>query len=143
MTQGDEAGKARGRLRIATFLASAATSFGIVMGYLAIVETIREGGPQTPSLSEALLGPPLGAMAVAYLFWACYWGIPAVWGKWRRFVSGLSQTGLVMFLNPMTVLILVLLFFYLPLVGGYFYGVLGGGFYEYWKCRRTASGATP
>lgn len=42
-----------------------------------------------------------------------------------------------MFINPMTMLILVMFFFYIPLIGGYFYGVLGGGFYEYWKCRQT------
>jgi hypothetical protein len=136
MQQDEEARKARWRLQMATILASAVASFGIVIGYLGVVEALRAGGPQAPGLGEALAGPPLGALGAAYLVWGCYWGIPAVWGKWRSLVSSLSQTGCLMFVNPGTLLILVLLFFYIPLVGGYFYGVLGGGFYEYWKCRQ-------
>ena len=34
---------------------------------------------------------------------------------------------------------LILLFFYIPLVGGYFYGIFGGGIYEYLKTRRLAA----
>ncbi len=40
-------------------------------------------------------------------------------------------------------LLLLLAFFYIPLVGGYLYGVLGGAVYEFLKHRRLAAGGSP
>ncbi|MFP3939278.1 MAG: hypothetical protein ACLF0P_03130 [Thermoanaerobaculia bacterium] len=138
MRQDDDSVKARKRLRFAAFLASAVTSVALVIGYLGAVEAIGVGGPRAPSLGEALFGPLLGALGTAYVLWGCYWGIPVVWRGWKSLLSSVGQAGCVLLVNPATMLFLVLLFFYVPLVAGYFYGVLGGGVYEYWKCRRRA-----
>ncbi len=134
--------KARGRLRVAKVMASGMTSFGVVIGYFATVDSMLAGGPQSPPLLVALVSPVLGALVAAYLLWSLYWGIPAVWRKWLGLAHQLPDLGCMVTLNPVTLLILVALFFYVPLVAGYVYGVLGGGILECRKCRRLAALAT-
>src|SRR5262249_46622265 len=44
---------------------------------------------------------------------------------------------------PIGWVLLLVLFFYVPVVGGYLYGVLGGAVYEFLKCRRLTKCASP
>ena len=84
--------------------------------------------------------PLLTAILGAYVAWALYWGVPPVWRGW----CGLFRNaGCFVFTTPAGWLILLLAFFYIPLVGGYLYGVLGGAIYEFLKCRRLAMGLSP
>jgi hypothetical protein len=73
---------------------------------------------------------PFAAVVAGYVSWACFWGIPAVWTRWwggskRSFVIG----------DPITWLVLTVMFIELPLFVGY--GIFGGGVYEYVKCYRV------
>jgi hypothetical protein len=84
--------------------------------------------------------PLLTAVLGGYVAWALYWGVPPVWRGW----CGLFRNaGCFIFTTPTGWLILLLVFFYIPLVGGYLYGVLGGAIYEFLKCRRLAMGMSP
>ena len=79
---------------------------------------------------------PVAAVLGAYMAWSITWGIPPVWRWW----IGLFQNlGCFLFATPIGWLMLILLFFYIPLVGGYFYGIFGGGIYQYLKTRRLAA----
>lgn len=80
--------------------------------------------------------PPSGnhlktALFSAYIFWALYWGVPAVW-QWTR------RTRAARFLSILNILPLggvfqALLSFIFLFMGGYFYSVLGGGIYQFVK----------
>jgi hypothetical protein len=84
--------------------------------------------------------PLLTAILGAYIAWALFWGVPPVWRGW----CGLFRNGgCFIFTTPIGWLILLLAFFYIPLVGGYIYGVFGGAIYEFFKCRRVAAGISP
>jgi hypothetical protein len=84
--------------------------------------------------------PLLMAILGAYIAWALFWGVPPVWRGW----CGLFRNvGCFIFTTPIGWLILLLLFLYIPFVGGCLYGVLGGAIYEFLKCRRVAAGMSP
>lgn len=84
---------------------------------------------------EHAAAPVLTAILGAYVAWALFWGVPPVWRGW----CGLFRNVFI-FSTPRGWFILLLLFFYIPLVGGYFYGMFGGAIYEFLKCRRLAAG---
>jgi hypothetical protein len=89
---------------------------------------------------EHAAAPLLTAILGAYVAWALFWGVPPVWRGW----CGLFRNvGCFIFTTPIGWLILLLAFFYIPLVGGYIYGMFGGAIYEFLKCRRVAAGMSP
>lgn len=68
-----------------------------------------------------------------YAIWSTYWGWKVVWPWWR---NSMGKTGCFIVANPIVWLFFTLLFFYIPFVCAYMYGVLGGGIYQYLKYRR-------
>jgi hypothetical protein len=114
---------------------SARTRIWISWAFAAVGALIGVAAGQGEHAS-ALLTTLIGA----YIAWALYWGVPPVWRKW----CGLFRNvGCIVFTTPMAWLLLLLFFFYIPLVGGYLYGTLGGAIYEFLKCRRLAMGMSP
>lgn len=77
----------------------------------------------------------LGCLGNVYAAWSMYWGIPVVWNWWLRRGRSLRKSPISGVL-PSVPLILV---FYIPFMMGCMYGFLGGGFYEYAKCRKLAA----
>lgn len=82
----------------------------------------------------------LAAMIGAYVAWALFWGVPPVWRGW---CSLLGRHGCIISTTPIGWLILLLAFFYVPIVGGYVYGVFGGAIFEFLKSRRAGAGRSP
>lgn len=98
----------------------------------ALIGAVAGQGEHAPPLLTAILG--------SYIAWALYWGVPPVWRGW----CGLFRNmGCFIFTTPIGWLILLVAFFYIPLVGGYIYGVFGGAIYEFLKCRRLSMGMSP
>jgi len=123
--------KAKKRLARSRVLFFASAIFIAVIGWIAGVESLISKGPEAPSALEAIFLPPLMAIGIGYLLWGTYWGVPPAWRLWRRVFESI---GCFLVANPATWIVLVAMFFYIPVVMGYFYGALGGGFYEYRKC---------
>jgi len=70
-----------------------------------------------------------------YAAWSMYWGIPVVWNWWLRRGRSLGKSPLSRLLPPVP----LILVFYIPFIIGCMYGFLGGGVYEYAKCRKVAA----
>ena len=77
------------------------------------------------------------AIFVVYAIWSTYWGLKVVWPWWKNLVSGI---GCFILATPVICLLITALFFYIPFIGAYMYGVLGGGIYQYLKYRKIAMG---
>jgi hypothetical protein len=89
------------------------------------------GNPKAPPVAMS----PVTGLFLAYLIWSCYWGIPPVWrGWWGMF----RQIGCFLIASPIMWIFIVVAFFEIPVFVGYMYGVFGGGFWEYYKCRQIA-----
>jgi tetratricopeptide (TPR) repeat protein len=104
-----EVKQAKRKLILSTVFAAIGVGIGFAVG---------DGGPTSS-------GPLGNATFLGYAFWGCYWGIPVVWrGFWGMFNKlGCFITGWLM----------ILFFCYIPVAGGYLYGVLGGGIYQFIK----------
>jgi hypothetical protein len=69
----------------------------------------------------------------AYIAWALFWGFPVFWRWWRRSSFGLGslhqawRAGFVRIALALAFLI----------TGGYFFSVLGGGIYQFFRYRRA------
>jgi len=78
--------------------------------------------------------PLVSALSWGYLLWALYWGIPVVWRWWRGYAARNNQAT-----SLLGQLLWFVLGLFIPLVGGYFYGVFGGAIYQFlrswWKVR--------
>lgn len=59
-----------------------------------------------------------------YFIWSTYWGWKVVWPWWKKF---LGKIGCFLVANPLTWVIVIVLFFYIPFAGAYIYGIFGGG----------------
>ena len=77
----------------------------------------------------------LECLGNVYAVWSMYWGIPAVWNWWLRCGRSVGASPLSRLLPPVP----LILVFYVPFFIGCMYGFLGGGFYEYAKCRKVAA----
>jgi len=77
----------------------------------------------------------LGWLGNVYAAWSMYWGIPVVWNWWLRRGRSVGASPLSRLLPPVP----LILVFYIPFIIGCMYGFLGGGFYEYAKCRKVAA----
>ena len=106
---------------LAVFLVGAAIS----------VQVMTPEGPVDPTVSQRIMN--------GYVLWALFWGAPAAWRLWRRFIFskgsflvGCSPPGLAWLLTA----------FFLLMVGGWCYCLLGGGIYQFlrhwWLVSRTA-----
>ncbi len=73
---------------------------------------------------QIAVDPLAAALSTGYASWGLYWGVPVVWRWWwpisprRRDRSVLGR------------IFWLMVDFALPLIGGYFYGVFGGGIYH-------------
>jgi membrane protease YdiL (CAAX protease family) len=115
--------------------------FGMVVTIAQIFDPNRSKDPNAPSALMLILISPFASALAAYVFWGLYWGIPAVWRWWRNLRSSASGSGFfVIFDNWIVLLILIMFFFYVPLIVGEFYGIFGGGIYEYMKYKKIAAG---
>ncbi len=77
----------------------------------------------------------LGWLGNVYSAWSMYWGIPVVWNWWLRRGRALGKSPLSRLLPPVPLIFV----FYIPFTIGCMYGFLGGGIYEYAKCRKVAA----
>jgi hypothetical protein len=126
------------RLRTSKILFLIAAGVGLALGGLMSLASL--GDPKSPSIVDLIFGVPLGSLFAGYVVWSCYWGIPAVWrGWWGMF----RNVGCFLIANPLFWIFAIVALFEIPLFFGYMYGVMGGGIYEYWKCRRVAEGIAP
>lgn len=73
--------------------------------------------------------PVPSALIWGYAAWGLYWGIPVVGRWWRRIGPSRRQDTLSGWLLSAALTLVI------PVVGGYFYGVLGGGIYQFLKHR--------
>lgn len=91
-------------------------------------------------LASALspVGNIIGVALVFYGAWSLYWGWMPVWRGWRRLTSGWGVFGSWSF-----ILIVVVLFFYIPFFFAVGYGALGGWYVEYRRYRLSSSVAPP
>ena len=124
---------ARRRIRVSKFFFIVPAIFGLLVGIGSAVTSVND--PNAPPFVAMIFGVPLGALFAGYLFWACFWGIPAIWKGWW---GGFKKMGCFLIANPITWLLLIVAFFEIPLFVGYMYGIFGGGYYEYTKCARIA-----
>jgi hypothetical protein len=79
-------------------------------------------------------------LTIGYVLWALFWGAPAAWRLWRRFIfnksmiflGGCGPAGLAWLVTAPLLLIF----------GGWGYCILGGGIYQFlkhlWSVSRTA-----
>ena len=70
-----------------------------------------------------------------YAAWATFWGWKVVWPRWRELRN---RIGFSLIVGLRTWILISIVFFYIPFVGAYMYGCLGGGIYQYLKYRRIA-----
>ena len=130
---------AKRRVKWSKIVFIAAFIFGMVMTIGQIFDPNRSNDPNAPSALMLILVSPFASALAAYVFWGLYWGIPAVWSWWRNLTSE-AGAGWVILANPFVLLILIMCFFYVPLIVGEFYGIFGGGIYEYNKYKKIAAG---
>jgi len=94
--------------------------------------SVHQGQASSVTLAFGLF---LGSLVSGYVFWSLYWGIPAVWSWGRKLIN---NVGCFVVANPFAWLIIVVFLFWVPLMLGVYYGVLGGAIYQYFKYRRRA-----
>jgi uncharacterized membrane protein YgcG len=81
-----------------------------------------------------------------YVIWSIYWGPVWCWPKWRRFIRSIRQglSGWILIARPFIWLMLFIfyltLYLSIPLAIAVYYGVFGGGVYQFRKHLRLASG---
>ena len=75
------------------------------------------------------------SLLVIYIIWSTYWGLKVVWPWWWNLVD---RIGCFLIANPITLFLIMVSFFYIPLMIAQVYGVCGGGIYQYLKYRRIA-----
>jgi hypothetical protein len=72
---------------------------------------------------------------IPYDMWGIYWGWGVVWPAWKKLFSGVGC-----FTVWWAWIIIIVLFFYIPLALAQLYGTFGGGVYQYLKYRKIAQG---
>ena len=86
----------------------------------------------------------LWSLFIVYYLWSVFWGLVWFWPKWRRFVASFREKlgGWFIIAKPFTWLIIFIFYisFYLvvPWQVAVFYGIFGGGIYQYRKHRKLA-----
>ncbi len=111
--------------------------FAVIATVISVIAAVGSFfDPKTrPTLAEFAMLPFMGPTA-GYMVWAAYWGIPPVWRGWWNMFRGI---GCFLIANPFTLLILMAMLFEIPLLAGFYYGLFGGGIYQYVKARRIAA----
>ena len=120
--------------------------FGAVIcafpGLIALIGSIASlgqvGGGAIGTLALALLVTVAGGAAGAYVYWGFYWGWVAIW-RWLRRLMGGSAPG--SSLNGLAFLIFVIVFVWLLATIASWYGILGGGIYQYRKAKQIVAAA--
>lgn len=97
--------------------------------------------PNSDMPMPVYLSVPFGA----YVMWSWYWGMVWFWPKWRNLVQRIRNAlaGWLIIARPFTWFLMFVFYiaFYLsiPISIAAYYGVFGGGIYQYLKHRRIAS----
>ena len=128
--------KARRRLRISKTVFLVFFALGVLTAVFLAVGSLFSTDPDAPGFFVAIIGGSLAAPIVGYYAWAFYWGVPAVWA----FVRGLFQRiGCFVILNPLTWLIVLMVFLGILMTVGIFYCLFGGGWFIYRKHLKAAA----
>lgn len=102
----------------------------VSLGGLLAVAFLAAGG-------ETSTAARLGLAAFApYAVWGTYWGWKRVWPWWKGLFR---NSGCFVIATPVGWLVILFFTFWIAFVLSYLYGVLGGGFVEYRRYRRTAA----
>jgi cation transport ATPase len=128
---------AQRKLKIAKIVFGVFFIFGIFLTVAMVYQSIFSKDPQAPGFFAAIVGGALGSVFVGYIAWSFFWGFPAIW---RGLRSMFSKMGCFVVLNPITWLILLMVFFMVVGCFGEMYCIFGGGLSQYLKTRRVARG---
>ena len=130
----DAGARAQGALRWSVAFLIGGGIIGLLYGIAFLGSSIQRAGQGGGAGLVALgvFGLVLGVPVAAYAWWATYWGWLWTWRWWRQLTAGFGCFGSLTF-----VLIMAVLFFYIPLVIASWYGILGGGIYQYRKAKRV------
>lgn len=127
---------AKRRLKISKIVFIVAFIFGICVTVAMVYQSIFSKDSQAPGFFAAIVGGILASVIVGYFAWSFFWGFPAIW---RGLRSMFSKMGCFVVLNPITWLILLLVFFMVVTCFGEMYCIFGGGLSQYLKTRRVAT----
>jgi len=130
-------GHAKKRLRTSKIVFVVFFLFGVFIGLRMLFEAMNSKAPNSPGFFSVLVGGLLGSVVAGYYAWSFYWGVPAVWRFVRRMFQGM---GCFLVLNPITWLIVLVVFLMILAFVGEFYCIFGGGWSQYRKCLKTARG---
>ena len=128
---------ARRKLKISTIVFIVFFCIGLLETVALVYASIASKDPQAPGFFVAVLGGLFGSFIVGYIAWSFFWGFPAIW---RGLRSILSNMGCFVVLNPLTWLIVFVLFLMVAGFFGEWFSIFGGGLYQYLKFRRIARG---
>lgn len=129
--------KARRRNRNARIVFLLFLAFGMCLMLSQVYASVVSTDPRTPSVFSSIVGGTIGALFVGYVAWTFFWGFPAIWSGLRRI---LSKIGCFLVLNPVTWLLMLMIFVMVVCMFGEMYCIFGGGWYQYSKNQRVARG---
>jgi len=101
-----------------------------------------EGSVPLPLALVLVFGGP-------YVIWSTYWGLVWYWPYWKKFVRSFRQSlsGWILIARPFTWLLILMFYvafyFSIPLSIAIYYGIFGGGIYQFRRHLRLASGRGP
>lgn len=129
--------RARNRIRWSWIVGAVGLVFGIFPGIAQASEAVKTNDLGALSVIALPFIVLFFVILTGYLFWSMFWGAPIVWRWTKKFALNF---GLPSFRSGLVVWIVLLsCFISLPLTIAIYYSVLGGGIYQYFKCRRFAS----
>jgi len=127
--------QARKRIRRSYICGGLGLAFFFVMAIMAAGDKTA-----TPPIPWPILIP-----FAAYVCWSIYWGLAWFWPIWRSGVRRFRQalSGWILIARPfiwfMLLIFYVTFYFSIPLAIAIYYGVFGGGIYQFLKHRRLAA----
>jgi len=127
--------RAKRRIQISKIVFAIFFAIGVLETVVFSYISITSKNPNGPVFLIVLIGGLLGAVWIGYVAWSFYWGFPAIWNGLRR---KLSRIGCFLILNPITWLILLVIFVMVIACFGEFYCIFGGGWSQYRKNLRLA-----
>jgi len=111
-------------------------------GLVGIVASLGQvsAGSLVQAILLTLLIIVVGGVGGAYIYWGFYWGWVTIW-RWLRHAIGGNAPG--SGLNGLAFIVFIILFLWILATVANFYGILGGGIYQYRKAKQIVAAATP
>lgn len=130
--------RAKNRIRWSWIVGGIGLVFGIFPGVLQGTEAVNKN--DLGALAVVVLPLILIFFVVlsGYLFWSMFWAVPVVWGWTKKFVGSFGLPAIEA--SWPIWIILLSCCISLPLSIAIYYGVFGGGIYQYFKYRAIAAG---